>query len=93
MIKELQMRVLPHQAASMQAIARYIAEEQAIDQRTIAHVRVLRRSIDARQRTIYVNLTVRVYINEEPGDDVFPKTVRVSSPRCGSSNSVCAPLS
>lgn len=75
MIKELQMRVLPHQAASMQAIARYIAEEQAIDQRTIAHVRVLRRSIDARQRTIYVNLTVRVYINEEPGDDVFPKTM------------------
>ncbi|MBO4658835.1 MAG: FAD-binding protein [Prevotella sp.] len=74
MIKELQIRVLPHQAASMQAIVRYVAEEQAIDARTITHVRVLRRSIDARQRTVFVNLTIRVYINEEPEDDAFKKT-------------------
>ena len=74
MIKEMQVRVLPHQAASMQAIARYVADEQGIDQRTITHVRVLRRSIDARQRTIYVNLTIRVYVNEMPADDVFVKT-------------------
>ena len=74
MIKELQVRVLPHQAASMQAIARYVADEQGIDQRTITHVRVLRRSIDARQRTIYVNLTIRVYVNEMPADDIYAKT-------------------
>ena len=74
MIKELQVRVLPHQAASMQAIARYVADEQGIDQRTITHVRVLRRSIDARQRTIYVNLTIRVYVNEMPADNIYAKT-------------------
>ena len=74
MIKEMQVRVLPHQAASMQAIARYVADEQGIDQRTITHVRVLRRSIDARQRTIYVNLTIRVYVNEMPADDIYAKT-------------------
>lgn len=74
MIKELQVRILPHQAASMQAIAKYVAQEHGIDQRTITHVRVLRRSIDARQRTIYVNLSLRVYINEMPADDVFART-------------------
>ena len=31
MIKEMQVRVLPHQAASMQAIARYVADEQGIE--------------------------------------------------------------
>ena len=31
MIKEMQVRVLPHQAASMQAIARYVVDEQGID--------------------------------------------------------------
>ena len=36
-------------------------------------VRILRRSIDARQRTIFVNLKVRVYINEQPqGDEYVP---------------------
>ena len=32
---------------------------------------MLRRSIDARQRTIFVNLKVRVYINEMPQDDAY----------------------
>lgn len=36
-------------------------------------MRVLKRSIDARHRTIYVNLTVRVYLNEMPTDDVFQR--------------------
>ena len=34
-------------------------------------IRVLKRSIDARQRTIYVNLTIRIYINEEPEELLF----------------------
>ena len=73
MIKELQVRVLPQQAASMEAIARYVAEEHGIDLPAITHVRVLRRSIDARQRTVYVNLTVRLYINEMPEDDAYDR--------------------
>jgi hypothetical protein len=42
--------------------------------RSISAVRTLRRSIDARQRTIYVNLTVRAYVNEEPTDDLYVPT-------------------
>ena len=74
MTKEYQIRVLPFVAASENAIKRYLAEEQGIDQRTINSVRVLKKSIDARQRTIFVNLKIRVYINEVPQDDEYEHT-------------------
>jgi len=75
MTQELQIRVLPSQAASEQTIKEYVAREKGIDLRTINGVRVLRRSIDARQRTIYVNLNVRIYVNESPQDDEYERTV------------------
>ena len=74
MTKEYQIRVLPVVAASENAIKRYLAEEQGIYQRTINSVRVLKKSIDARQRTIFVNLKIRVYINEVPQDDEYEHT-------------------
>lgn len=58
-------------AASEQNIAGHVAREEGFDVRTVTGVRVLRRSIDARQRTIFVNLKVRIYINEQPHDDEF----------------------
>ncbi|MBM6993462.1 MAG: FAD-binding protein [Prevotella sp.] len=74
MIQEFQIRVVPQVAHSTENIAQYIAKDKGIDARTIHQVRVLRRSIDARQRTIFVNLTVRVYINEVPQDDAYVPT-------------------
>jgi hypothetical protein len=68
MTKELQIRVTPQVAYSDQNIADYVSREIGIDRRTITRVRVLKKSIDARQRQIYVNLTLRIYINEEPAD-------------------------
>lgn len=74
MIHEFQIRVLPSQAVSEQTIKDYIAHDRGIDIRTINGVRVLRRSIDARQRTVFVNLSVRVYVNEMPQDDAYRHT-------------------
>ena len=71
MIQELQVRLLPQQAASGQTIREYVAREKGIDARTITSVRVLKRSVDARHRTIFINLPLRLYINEEPADDAF----------------------
>ena len=71
MIYEYQLRLLPQQAANETTIKEYISRDKGLDVRTITHVRVLRRSIDARQRTIYVNLKVRAYVNEEPCDDEY----------------------
>ena len=74
MIEEYQLRVLPETAASEQALRRHVAREKGKDERTLTAIRVLKRSIDARQRTIYVNLKVRVYVNEQPEDDEFVRT-------------------
>ena len=74
MTNEYQIRVQPHVAANEQALRSYLADEYGFDVRTVTAVRILRRSIDARQRTIFVNLKVRVYINEQPQADEYVHT-------------------
>ena len=74
MIQEYQIRILHEQAAREEGIKRYLAKEKGLDVRTLNQVRVLKRSIDARQRTIFVNLKVRAYINEFPQDDQYVHT-------------------
>ena len=74
MIHEYQLRILPEQAASEQSLKQYISREKGLDVRTINAIRILKRSIDARQRTIYVNLTIRVFVNETPSEEEFKRT-------------------
>ena len=75
MTQEYQIRVLPQVAANEQALKAWLADEYGFDVRTLTAVRILRRSIDARQRTIYVNLKVRAYVNEQPQQDEYVPTV------------------
>lgn len=74
MVQEFQLRVLPEQATGEQSLKQYISREMGLDIRTIRAVRTLRRSIDARQRVIFVNLKVRVFVNEEPDAEEFVST-------------------
>ena len=74
MTNEYQIRVQPQVAANEQALRSWLADEYGFDVRTVTAVRILRRSIDARQRTIFVNLKVRVFINEQPSDDEYQHT-------------------
>ena len=74
MTNEYQIRAVPEVAAQEDRLKRWVADEQGIDERTIYGIRILKRSIDARQRQIYVNLKVRVYVNEQPHDDEYVRT-------------------
>ena len=74
MVNEYQIRVVPEVAAQEDRLKAWLADEYGFDVRTIYGVRILKRSIDARQRQIFVNLKVRVYVNEQPQDDAFVKT-------------------
>jgi uncharacterized FAD-dependent dehydrogenase len=74
MTNEYQIRVVPEVAAQEDRLKSWIADENGIDVRTIYGVRILKRSIDARQRQIFVNLKVRVYVNEQPCDDEYVRT-------------------
>lgn len=66
MLKQLNIRVAPNIAADERLLTRYAAGETGIDARTIKGLRIRRRSIDARQRQIYINLSIDLYINEMP---------------------------
>ena len=74
MTDEYQIRVVPEVAAQEDRLKSWLADEYGFDVRTIQGVRILKRSIDARQRQIYVNLKVRVYVNEQPHDDEYVRT-------------------
>ena len=74
MIYEYQLRVLPQVAAGDKTLKAYIGDEYGHDVRMLTAIRILKRSIDARQRTIFVNLKVRVYVNEQPSDDAYRHT-------------------
>ena len=69
MIQEIQLRVDPRTAASMGAIAQVLEKRHDISADSIQGIRILKRSIDARQRNVVVNLKVRVYIDEPMTDD------------------------
>lgn len=68
MIHEFQLRILPQEAYDERSIISYLKREKGL---MADAVQVLKRSIDARQRTVYVNLTVRVFVDEKPQEQLF----------------------
>ena len=66
MIKELQVRVLPEEAVNEDALRQVICRELGEKPEIVYTIRILKRSIDARQRVIFINLTLRVFVNEKP---------------------------
>ena len=68
MIQELNLRILPQDAYDEKSIMRFLQQDKGIKPQAI---RILRRSIDARQRNIYVNLTIRIYLDEQPDEMLF----------------------
>ncbi|WP_297329315.1 FAD-dependent protein [uncultured Bacteroides sp.] len=74
MIQEFQLRVRPEIAANEQRLKEYLVQEKGLNAREITATRILKRSIDARQRTIFVNLSIRVYLNEIPQEDEYQRT-------------------
>ena len=75
MTQEYQLRILPEIAANEQKLKEYLSKEKSLNLRDITATRILKRSIDARQRTIFVNLKVRAYIKEMPQEDEYERTI------------------
>ena len=64
MIHTLNLALTPSQAASETEVKKQVRRELALGAEDELHVLLLRRSIDSRQRTIKVNLTVEAFVNE-----------------------------
>jgi len=71
MIQEFDLRILPEKATNEQSIKEILVHEKGVSPDFFCGLRILRRSIDARQRIIFINLKVRVYLNEKPEETLF----------------------
>jgi uncharacterized FAD-dependent dehydrogenase len=58
------LRLLPSEAADEQVVREYIAASTGKTLREVRGFQILKRSIDARARTTWINLTCRAFINE-----------------------------
>ncbi|GAB6121356.1 NAD(P)/FAD-dependent oxidoreductase [Dysgonomonas termitidis] len=74
MQKDIDLRITPEQASDIEKVRRIFSSQSGIPLKDINSVRILRRSIDARQRNIFVNLRVRGYVNEVQDDPAFVST-------------------
>ncbi|MDD4921791.1 MAG: FAD-binding protein [Bacteroidales bacterium] len=71
MIQEFDLRILPEQAANEQSIKKILVRDKGVSPESYHGIRILKRSIDARQRSIFINLRVRVYLDEKPEETLF----------------------
>lgn len=66
MSTSLQIRVLPQVAYDAANLRADVAQRLGVDPQQIHAIRTVKRSIDARQRQVMVNLTLEVFIDEDP---------------------------
>lgn len=62
---QIQLQVSPEQAAVKEKLRKAVSKKSDIPSSEISHIEILKRSIDARQKAIKVNLKLEVYVNED----------------------------
>ncbi len=71
MIREINVRVNPRTAATSALLKQHVSAELGVPVGSIMAVRTVRSSIDARQRAVFFNLSLRVYIDEPAPAEFF----------------------
>lgn len=66
MSKELLLQVAPETAVNDYLLKQHIAKSERISLEEIQHITILKRSIDARQKSIKINLKVVIFFQGEP---------------------------
>lgn len=69
MPRELQIQVAPEVAGQMPMLTAHVAKLMHVNPDDIRHIAILKRSIDARQKAVKINLKVAVYYNEEYNEE------------------------
>jgi len=64
MVKELTLRLLPEIANEPDELNQAVARKAGVSVKDLSHVEILNRSIDARQRTVFVQMRVNAYVKE-----------------------------
>lgn len=66
MPRELLLQVTPQIAANELFLKDYLSRQIKVSPQEIQHISILKRSIDARQKVIKINLKVNIYLQDEP---------------------------
>jgi uncharacterized FAD-dependent dehydrogenase len=66
MPRELLLQVTPETAANDMLLKDYLSKQIKVSPNEIQHISILKRSIDARQKAIKINLKVIIYLKGEP---------------------------
>lgn len=87
MTQDLELRLDPSVAYTPMRLTAHVSTQLGIDANRVHDVKILRRSIDARQRRVMVNLSVRAYIDEDaPAHPLFTpvdyKPLAGDAPQC-----------
>lgn len=85
MTEQVEMRLSPEVAYVPMRLSAAVSTRLGVDMNRIREVRVVRRSIDARQRNVMVNVTVKVWLDTPPSPDelrpectVYPRVASAS---------------
>ncbi|WP_299273790.1 NAD(P)/FAD-dependent oxidoreductase [uncultured Psychroserpens sp.] len=73
MIKEIQLRITLQEERKPDILITKASEYFNVDKTAISGVKILRKSIDARKKSIILNYKVAVFINEQPTDEIAYK--------------------
>ncbi len=73
MQKDIDLRISPKEASDIDTIKPIAASVAGVELKDITAVRILKRSIDARQKVIFINLRVRLYMNEQEPEVRYEK--------------------
>lgn len=79
MIENLQLRVSPEIAYDATRLKSHISNILHIDNHSIDLCRIIKRSIDARQHNVMVNISVQVYIGELPSSESLITPIKYKS--------------
>jgi hypothetical protein len=92
--KQIQINLAPAAAADEASVRKIAASLAGIDINSIASLRVIKRSVDARKKNVRINLTVEIFSGED--SQIFsvipfiPVDVRLKQEIIRSGRSVCS---
>lgn len=73
MISEFDLKVTPKEGYNKTFLTQYVSKTKGIDLQSIYAIQILKRSIDARRQHVWVNLRIRVYVNEFPQEENYKR--------------------
>ncbi len=65
MRKEIQLQLSPEEAAHEEALKKAVSRKLSLPFEDIRHVEILKRSVDARQRAVKINIKALIYVKED----------------------------